>query len=112
MSSSTSSNTSVKYIGLITLIAGLLMVVAGGVTWGFLCLHREGPTGFSADETQFVKRIAPHLAEGIRLGLLIGSLQLEQAADAPGLVLLTEDGSLLTANPADLLDDPEINVIV
>jgi ABC-type sugar transport system permease subunit len=36
MSSSTSSNTSVKYIGLITLIAGLLMVVAGGVTWGFV----------------------------------------------------------------------------
>jgi len=84
---------------------------SGGVTWGFLCLHREGPTGFSADETQFVKRIAPHLAEGIRLGLLIGSLQLEQAADAPGLVLLTEDGSLLTANPAgeqwlDELADP------
>jgi len=34
--SATTSNTPVKFIGLITLIAGLLMVVAGGVTWGLV----------------------------------------------------------------------------
>jgi hypothetical protein len=65
---------------------------SAGVTWGFMCLHREGPAGFSAAETQFVQRVAPHLAEGIRLGLLIGSLSFAQAADGPGLLLLAEDG--------------------
>jgi DNA-binding CsgD family transcriptional regulator len=73
---------------------------SGGVTWGFMCLHREGPAGFSAAETQFVQRIAPHLAEGIRLGLLIGNLSFAQAADGPGLLLLAEDGSLAGANPS------------
>jgi DNA-binding CsgD family transcriptional regulator len=73
---------------------------SAGVTWGFMCLHREGPDGFSRAETQFVQRIAPHLAEGIRLGLLIGSLPVDQAADGPGLLLLAEDGSLAGANPS------------
>ena len=71
---------------------------SAGVTWGFMCLHREGPGGFSSAETQFVQRIAPHLAEGIRLGLLIGSLPVDQAADGPGLLLLAEDGLLAAAN--------------
>ena len=70
---------------------------SGGVTWGFMCLHREGPAGFSAAETQFVQRIAPHFAEGIRLGLLIGSLSFTPAVDGPGLLLLAEDGSLAGA---------------
>jgi DNA-binding CsgD family transcriptional regulator len=73
---------------------------SAGVTWGFMCLHREGPAGFSAAETQFVQRVAPHLAEGIRLGLLIGSLSFAQAADGPGLLLLAEDGSLAGTNPS------------
>jgi len=34
--STTTSNTPVKFIGLITLIAGILMIVAGGVTWGLV----------------------------------------------------------------------------
>jgi hypothetical protein len=36
MSSSTTSNKPVKLIGLITVIAGLVMIVAGGVTWGLV----------------------------------------------------------------------------
>src|ERR1035438_3206351 len=38
--------------------------------WGYLCLHREGPRAFSQDEARFVQRLAPHLAEGLRMGLL------------------------------------------
>jgi hypothetical protein len=34
--STTTTNPKVKFIGLITIIAGLLMVVAGGVTWGLV----------------------------------------------------------------------------
>ena len=36
MSSSTSSNKPVKLIGLITVIAGIVMIVAGGLTWGLV----------------------------------------------------------------------------
>ncbi len=68
--------------------------------WGYICLHREGPSGFSREEAAFVKRIAPHLAEGIRLGLLINSLELGDPTDAPGLLLLTPDGSLTATNTA------------
>jgi DNA-binding CsgD family transcriptional regulator len=35
-------------------------------TWGFMCLHRQGPTGFSASELNAIKRIAPHAGEAIR----------------------------------------------
>ena len=71
-----------------------------GTCWGYICLHREGPSGFSREETAFIKRIAPHIAEGIRLGLLINSLELGYPTDAPGLLLLTPDGSLTATNSA------------
>ncbi len=34
--STTTTNPKVKFIGLITIIAGILMIVAGGVTWGLV----------------------------------------------------------------------------
>ncbi len=73
---------------------------SGDICWGYICLHREGPSGFSREEAGFIKRIAPHLAEGIRLGLLIDSLDLGDPVDAPGLLLLRSDGSLATTNSA------------
>jgi DNA-binding CsgD family transcriptional regulator len=73
---------------------------SNGVCWGYLCLHREGPQPFSADEAAFVQRIAPVIADGIRLGLLIGKIDTAQAPDAPGLLLLTQDGSLAGTNAA------------
>ena len=74
----------------------------GRACWGYMCLHREGPDGFSAAEARFVGQIAPYLAEGIRLGLLVRDAVLERA-DAPGLVLLADDGTLVGSNgPADV----------
>lgn len=73
---------------------------ARGVTWGFMCLHRERGSPFSADEVAFVRRMAPHLAEGIRLGTLMRSLAITDLPDAPGLIVLGADGSLVRANPA------------
>jgi len=71
-----------------------------GTPWGYLCLHRDGQSGFSRDEVEFVKQIAPHLAEGIRLGLLMNGAEQETAPDAPGLVVLALDGSVVSANAA------------
>ena len=71
-----------------------------GSVWGFMCLHREQGAAFSAAELEFTQRIAPHLAEGLRLGLLVQDMELAQTADSPGLILLAEDGSVIGTNTA------------
>jgi DNA-binding CsgD family transcriptional regulator len=67
----------------------------GGVTWGVLCLHREvtGP-GFTAIEAAFLEHLVPHLAAGLRRGVLIEEATTAPTADAPGLVVLTDDLSI------------------
>jgi DNA-binding CsgD family transcriptional regulator len=81
-----------------------------GTCWGYLCLHREGPQEFTAAETRFVGHIAPNLAEGIRLGLLVRDAG--RGRDyPPGLVLLASDGSMIGSNGSgdlwlDELRDP------
>ena len=42
----------------------------GDSCWGLMCLHREAGRGFSAQEQQLIRTLAPHLAEGLRAGLL------------------------------------------
>ena len=69
----------------------------GGICWGCLCLHREAGSAFSKEEADYVQRLAPHIAQGIRAGLLVSSLELPQIADAPGLVMLARDGSITSA---------------
>jgi DNA-binding CsgD family transcriptional regulator len=72
-----------------------------GSAWGYLCLHREAArSAFSADEVRFVRRLAPHLGEGIRIGLLRKACDLEPSHDGPGLVLLTKDGTVTGTNDA------------
>jgi DNA-binding CsgD family transcriptional regulator len=72
-----------------------------GVCWGYVCLHREAAQAdFSRAEARFVQRLAPHLAEGIRMGLLRQACELEDPADGPGLVLLAADGAVAGLNQA------------
>jgi DNA-binding CsgD family transcriptional regulator len=73
---------------------------AGDACWGCLCLHREAGTEFSADEIEYVRRLAPRLAEGIRSGLLAASIEACHPGDAPGLVVLAADGSVLSTTEA------------
>ena len=71
----------------------------GGTSWGFLCLHRERARAtFSPDEIRLVQRLAPHLAEGIRLGLLRQDCDVGTASDGPGLVIVTSDGEVAGMN--------------
>jgi DNA-binding NarL/FixJ family response regulator len=45
-------------------------LMSNGRCWGVLCLHREdADVGFSEHEIQLVRRLAPHLGEGLRRGL-------------------------------------------
>ena len=74
----------------------------GSKCWGFMCLHRErsGPD-FTPAEAAFLAKLTPHLAEGLRAALLLGdSRSASPQPDGPGLVLLTDDLSLVAITPA------------
>jgi DNA-binding CsgD family transcriptional regulator len=72
-----------------------------GACWGYICLHREtAQATFSRDEARFVQRLAPHLAEGLRMGLLRQACDLENVADGPGLIILGADGAVAGMNDA------------
>jgi DNA-binding CsgD family transcriptional regulator len=68
--------------------------------WGYICLHREAPHEFSPDEARFVQRLAPHLAEGLRMGLLRQACHLSDDPSGPGLVMLAADGAVAGLNDA------------
>jgi DNA-binding CsgD family transcriptional regulator len=72
----------------------------GGACWGYMCLHREAGTQFSSEEVAYVHRLGSHLAEGIRAGILVASTERADVADAPGLVVVASDGSLLSSTEA------------
>jgi DNA-binding CsgD family transcriptional regulator len=69
-----------------------------GTTWGFLCLHRSGPTGFSASELATLSRVAPHAGEAIRR-IVSGAVGTE-AGDA---VVLVVGGSIVAVGGATSL---------
>ena len=68
--------------------------------WGYICLHREAPQVFSRDEARFVQRLAPHLADGLRMGLLRQACNLDKVPNGPGLVMLAADGAVAGLNDA------------
>jgi hypothetical protein len=73
---------------------------SGDTCWGLMCLHRETGRTFSSTELRLVKRLAPHLAEGLRAGLLMPGAAQDPGADTPGLVVLDQSGELVTATAA------------
>ncbi len=60
--------------------------------WGVLCLHREDAShGFDAREIDLIRRISPHLAEGLRRAVTVGPVAASSAsasAAAPGIIVL------------------------
>ena len=77
-------------------------LVVGSKCWGFVCLHRERSSpNFTPAEAQFLAKLTPHLAEGLRTALLIGEVRATSPPpDGPGLVLLGDDLSLAAITPA------------
>ena len=65
-------------------------LVAKNACWGVLCLHREDAShGFDAREIDLIRRISPHMAEGLRRAITIGPVAAigAEAAD-PGMIVL------------------------
>jgi DNA-binding CsgD family transcriptional regulator len=81
-----------------------------GRCWGVMCLHREDrppghmraghvPAGFAPAELDLVRRIAPHVGEGLRRALLVQMAALTPAnAAGPGVVVLGADMAVRSMN--------------
>jgi DNA-binding CsgD family transcriptional regulator len=71
-----------------------------GEVWGALGLYREpGQPLFDAQDLSLIRAVAPSLAEGARRALLVGEAVDPEGPDAPGLVVLSQDGEVESATP-------------
>jgi DNA-binding CsgD family transcriptional regulator len=71
-----------------------------GEVWGSLRLNRcAGQATFSAVELDFLSSVSPHLADGVRRGLLLGEALEPDWPDAPGLVVMGEGLSVESVSP-------------
>jgi DNA-binding CsgD family transcriptional regulator len=72
-----------------------------GRCWGVMCLHRgDAPDGFTAGELEVVRRIAPHVGEGLRRALLVQMATTTPTDGAgPGVVVLGPDLAVRSMNP-------------
>lgn len=76
-------------------------LVSDGACWGVLCLHRErNDTPFTDDDVTMLRRLAPHVAEGLRVALLQEDIIAVPQSDGPGLVLIADDFSIVGSTPA------------
>jgi DNA-binding CsgD family transcriptional regulator len=71
-----------------------------GEVWGVLSLYREpGEPFFDDDDKNFLRALAPHLAEGARRALLVGEATDPEEPDAPGLLILTDRWEIDSMTP-------------
>ena len=75
-------------------------LVVGRRCWGVLCLHRQdGAGGFSDAEVALVRRLAPHVAEGLRRALVAGGwATAAPGARGPGLIVLDDEMAVASIN--------------
>lgn len=71
-----------------------------GRCWGVMCLHRQdSPSGFTPDELALVRRLAPHIGEGLRRALLLSDIAVVDPTGAgPGVLMLDDDLSVTSMN--------------
>jgi DNA-binding CsgD family transcriptional regulator len=78
-------------------------LISGDQCWGTMCLHREDAAhGFDDREVDLIRRIAPHVAEGLRRAITLGPLPAAAAVIAgpagPGLIVLGQDLAVISLN--------------
>jgi len=66
-----------------------------GATWGLLCLHRAAGHAYTTAEASWLRRLAPHLAAGMRIAILLESVEDSAGSAETGIVMLARDGSLV-----------------
>lgn len=89
-------------------------LVTGPHCWGVVCLHREdGPLGFGDRELGLLRRVVPHLAEGLRRAVArdLGGGQ-AGTFPGPGVLVLSADLEVISSTAAaqawvaEFADDP------
>src|SRR6185437_1541722 len=80
------------------------VLISGKQCWGAMCLHREDAEhGFDDQEVDVIRRIAPHVAEGLRRAVTLGPIrapaETAAAASVPGIILLDQDLALMSMSP-------------
>ena len=74
-------------------------LVAGGTCWGVLCLHRsESPIGFDPTEVDFVRRVAPVLAGGLRRTVALHPSTPSTPSSGPGIIIIDADLRIVSIN--------------
>jgi DNA-binding CsgD family transcriptional regulator len=74
---------------------------SGGECWGFLCLHREDNSGgFNEREARLIARVSTHVGEGLCRALVVGAGDASLDDSGPGVLVLSDDGSLLATTAA------------
>jgi len=77
-------------------------LITGNQCWGAMCLHREDASyGFDDREVDLVRRIAPHVAEGLRRAITLGPLPAATViagTAGPGLIVLDQDLAVMSLN--------------
>ena len=75
-------------------------LVVDGACWGVMCLHRErARSPFEPAERAFLARVAPHIAQGLRTGLIMGAVDTQEGHEGPGLIVLADDLSIVAMSP-------------
>jgi DNA-binding CsgD family transcriptional regulator len=75
--------------------------VTNAACWGTLCLHRERATPeYTPAEATFLARLTPHIAEGLRKALLLEHAPGATTPNGPGVLILSDDLSVVTTNSA------------
>ncbi len=75
--------------------------VTDAACWGTLCLHRERAVSeYTSAEAAFLAQLAPHIAEGLRKALLLNGAPAVRTPDGPGVLVLSEDLSVVAMTPA------------
>jgi DNA-binding CsgD family transcriptional regulator len=77
-------------------------LITGDACWGVLCLHREDAAdGFGDSEVDLIRRIAPHVAEGLRRAVTLGPLPaaaVTTGTAGPGMIVLDHNLAVMSLN--------------
>ena len=75
--------------------------VTNAACWGTLCLHRErAAPAYTPAEAALLARLTLHIAEGLRKALLLEHAPSATTPDGPGVLMVSDDLSVVTMNPA------------
>lgn len=78
-----------------------VVFVANAVCWGTLCLDRDrSGSAFTPAEADYLAQVSPHIADGLRKALIVDDISTATAPDAPGVLILAPDQSIVAMSAA------------